>query len=554
MFNSFRFKKNDILKNLSSELLIEELKKIEPADIAALKALKNHQKLIRIKLSDEPDDNFLLLETALKSADFILAEDYYKSRNNMLSLALCLEKYKILTEYAVILPPIISVDNDNKDNKDNKDAEQWDLLVKTSEMSKKLKQDKALSAYSYKELEPFYDDGYYLNDCGGYKTFKLNRETMDERLCVVNSIVNPQKNEKILDLGCGRGELSYAMAKAGADVLGIDYSQSSINIAEKNFNGKLKNLKFKKIDFFKLDNELLFDKIVAADLIEHIDPELADKFMKQIKNHLNKNGKFILHTGPNKYIYSYKYKRDRKKAIDLGLYLPENPRSFYETIMHVNEQTPGSLKKLLKKYFNYFYVWTGNIDEPLGNLIKKPLKSEMIKHESIFAVAEGSSKHARDTGERRTESRTCECETLKKEIISSLTQDELRDISGISIELLPESVYNYSTLLKKNTNYSFKLKVINNSSNILRSVGRKAVNLSYHIKAQDGNYIVYDGVRTKPLFAIYPGTHVETEFNVGIPDIVGSGLQLEFTMVQENVFWFEDKNARFSKSITIDVW
>lgn len=542
------FQKHDIFLKSSPELIIKKLRKQESVNIAYFSTLESRQKFIHIKLSDEPDNNYLILEAALKSADFILIDGYYKSKTNMLGLTFCLEKYKILTDYVVVLPP----DNEN----------QGELLIKTSEISKKLRPGKDLEEYSYQELESFYDDSYYLNDCGGYETFKINNETLDERLYVVNSLVNPQKNENILDLGCGRGELSYAMARVGADVLGIDYSADSIEIAEKNFGGRLPNLSYKKVDFFKLRRGLLFDKIVASDLVEHIDAVLFERFLEHITAHLNKDGKFILHTAPNKYIYSYKYKRDRLKAEALGLYLPENPRSFYESLMHVNEQTPGKLKRLLKKHFQYFYAWTGNLDEPLGDLIKKPVKSELVKHKSIFAVSTNSDKYTsgkiesniRSGGNDRSIGGAVEANKFKEEIINLLMQDDLIDISGVSLDFLSGSVYNYVRKLKKNTIYTFKLKIVNNGDNILRSVGKKAVNLSYHIKDKAVNYIVYDGIRTKLPFAICPKDSVETGINIQIPDYTGAEIQLEFTMVQENVFWFENKKDGFSKNITVAIY
>src|ERR1700722_7384167 len=41
------------------------------------------------------------------------------------------------------------------------------------------------------------------------------------------------KNQKILDVGCGGGILSEALAQAGADVTGIDLSQSALETAQK---------------------------------------------------------------------------------------------------------------------------------------------------------------------------------------------------------------------------------------------------------------------------------------------------------------------------------
>jgi 2-polyprenyl-3-methyl-5-hydroxy-6-metoxy-1,4-benzoquinol methylase len=508
------------------------------------KNFQDANKSITIDFKDDPDYIYDAFESALRAADFIYFEEYFKSKRNMLASTFFLEKYKDFIEEWRITS--------------------GGLFVKTNEKAKKLK--KNLSDYSYKELESFYDENYYLNDCGGYESFKLNNDVLDSRLYVVQCLaaiksVNVKGEigssldgagsgsgceragdnvvEKILDLGCGRGELSYAMAKGGADVLAIDYSAASIKIAEKNFGGKLDNLKYKKIDFFELDPALIFDKIVASDLVEHIDTELFGRFLKSINAHLNKGGIFILHTAPNKYVYSYKYKKDRAKAEKLGLYLPENPRSFYESLMHINEQTPGSLKRALKKYFKNICVWTANTEEPAGDLIKKPSKDSLSANRSIFALASND-----DNIEGGA--------VIKKDIINLLTQNELKDISGISLEFLTD--YAYAKKIKKNSIYTFKFNLVNNGVTALKSLGKNPISLSYHIKDANGNYIVYDGIRTGLPSVIYPKQTAKVDIAVQFPISSYTGKAfIEFTMLQEGVFWFENKKADFAKRLEVEI-
>ena len=58
------------------------------------------------------------------------------------------------------------------------------------------------------------------------------------------------KGSKVLDLGCGGGLLCEAMTDSGADVVGIDASLKTIEIAKKHANEK--NL---KIDYLHTDIE-----------------------------------------------------------------------------------------------------------------------------------------------------------------------------------------------------------------------------------------------------------------------------------------------------------
>ena len=48
-------------------------------------------------------------------------------------------------------------------------------------------------------------------------------------------LLDPQKGERILDLGCGTGQLTQKIADAGADVLGLDASPEMIGQARQNF-------------------------------------------------------------------------------------------------------------------------------------------------------------------------------------------------------------------------------------------------------------------------------------------------------------------------------
>ncbi len=93
-------------------------------------------------------------------------------------------------------------------------------------------------------------------------------------------------------MGCGTGLFSYSIAKKGATVTGIDYSEESINIATKR---KHKNLTFKNADIHDGLN-YKYDVIVSLGTLEHMDNPL--KILRIFKKHLKKNGKIII-TSPN---------------------------------------------------------------------------------------------------------------------------------------------------------------------------------------------------------------------------------------------------------------
>ena len=62
--------------------------------------------------------------------------------------------------------------------------------------------------------------------------FEPREKFWQERIERVLHYLNPQKGEKILDVGCGVGTFAFHSAKHGAFGYGIDYSQESIKMAK----------------------------------------------------------------------------------------------------------------------------------------------------------------------------------------------------------------------------------------------------------------------------------------------------------------------------------
>jgi len=104
---------------------------------------------------------------------------------------------------------------------------------------------------------------------------------------------NFSKGKRILDLGCGAGELLVALQKRGCEVWGVDFDKNAIETAEKYFN--LKNVYAMSFDdFFKLPNLPKFDVVTFFEVIEHIDNPL--EFIQNVKNLLKEDSTIILST------------------------------------------------------------------------------------------------------------------------------------------------------------------------------------------------------------------------------------------------------------------
>ena len=92
---------------------------------------------------------------------------------------------------------------------------------------------------------------------------------------------------KVLDLGCGDGQIARALAAQGSDVLGVDPTQLHIDIAIERGGGP-RYLLGGATDI-PADDET-FDAVVACLVFEHIDQ--MDEAMTEVARVLKPNGQF----------------------------------------------------------------------------------------------------------------------------------------------------------------------------------------------------------------------------------------------------------------------
>lgn len=115
-----------------------------------------------------------------------------------------------------------------------------------------------------------------------YKRLTSNKKfysiTRRSRNFINNWLLARCRGKKILDYGCGNGEISIFLAKNGAKVIGIDISNISIENAKKKAieEGVEKNTSFFVMDAEKLEfKENSFDIIVCSGVLHHLDIQRA---------------------------------------------------------------------------------------------------------------------------------------------------------------------------------------------------------------------------------------------------------------------------------------
>ena len=104
------------------------------------------------------------------------------------------------------------------------------------------------------------------------------------------------KGKRVLDIGCGGGILTEAIAREGAEVTGIDQGEKVIKIAKLHSLESQLNINYEQINIenFIKKNKQKFDVITCLEMLEHVpDPASVIKACSQI---LKPDGKLFLST------------------------------------------------------------------------------------------------------------------------------------------------------------------------------------------------------------------------------------------------------------------
>lgn len=232
-----------------------------------------------------------------------------------------------------------------------------------------------------------YNKEYFLNAVEGYQNFDNFMSNMNPKFKKALKMANLKKGDRVLDFGCGRGEISfYANLLYGCESVGTDYSADAIAVCNEALE-KIDSNKKNKTTFLLFDNNKLpfesnsFDAIFFLDVWEHIYPEQIDELLAEFNRILKNDGRLIIHTCPNKVFfnvgfpkYTYYINNILNKLVFMPFYGKEmkrskiDPRSDYEKSMHINEQSVESVRASLKKkdfhdniynddYFSMFSGW-----------------------------------------------------------------------------------------------------------------------------------------------------------------------------------------------------
>jgi len=185
-----------------------------------------------------------------------------------------------------------------------------------------------------------YTTEYYLTDCEGFRDFSSGGISARHKKVLAYLEVKPQ--QRVIDIGCGRGELVRECNRLGAWAIGIDYSPAAVRISHHTAKqGVIITASATHLPF----RGGTFDKVILIDVVEHLDKSDLCVCLGEINRVLRRGGVLLIET-PNTWrkLVGW-WSRFTFRPEQLALFSAKS--LYYVQTMHVNEQNPLSLKRIL---------------------------------------------------------------------------------------------------------------------------------------------------------------------------------------------------------------
>jgi len=180
----------------------------------------------------------------------------------------------------------------------------------------------------------FYDSSGYFE--GGAAAHITDLESAFQRYRVekVLEIHRPGAEDRVADLGCGWGTFGFALAPVVGEVVGIDFSERSIEMCRARLGEtELRNLSFLCADAGDTGLPAAsFDVVLAADLFEHLYPDDSGRVAAEAFRLLRPGGRFITWTPHRGHLLEIMKHRNVIVKRDVS---------------HVDYKTMGRMKELL---------------------------------------------------------------------------------------------------------------------------------------------------------------------------------------------------------------
>lgn len=199
------------------------------------------------------------------------------------------------------------------------------------------------------------------------------------------------ENRSVLDIGCGAGFLTNALAKEGHSVYGIDISEKSLKTAKQ--YDTTNSVRYEKASAYTLPYpDQNFDVVSAMDVLEHVEDPL--QLIKEASRVLKPDGLFFFHTF-NRNFLSYLL---IIKGVDWCV--PNAPKNMHVYPLFIK---PKELKSMCEKHQLQVQKWQGFRPQILSRPFFQMLYTKKIPENFGFtfskSLATGYCGYAKKQGE-----------------------------------------------------------------------------------------------------------------------------------------------------------
>ena len=217
-----------------------------------------------------------------------------------------------------------------------------------------------------------YTEAYYLESVEGYEQFRASGgRAISPRLERALTLADLRPGQRVLDVGCGRGDVLRSAAARGAYALGIDYAHAAMRLVADVLASSPggERTAVARMDATRLAlRPQSFDVALMLDVVEHLYQPDLERALAEAHAALKPDGRLIIHTSPNRVyedaVYPYYVRNVHRALLNTAqtLHLPNDflneivlptgrlpPHDEYERRLHVNPQSRASLRNTLRR-------------------------------------------------------------------------------------------------------------------------------------------------------------------------------------------------------------